>query len=248
MVLRSSAPACVLASLVLAACGEDKPISRPVPSPEVVRNMYGLGDGSCWRYRFAQGGTSLYATVSVSGPNTTAIAGKTVFVRKLQLESGGLPLEDYFDTSADGEVRLLRHVEGQQGDRVTKRYEDDPEPPLFAKFIVVDADTARLTLGESWETTPTPKELPIERHVWSVLSETDPVDTPSGEQPSYKLNYNRSAGGGAMATSTFNVVPGFGVARFVDFDGTMYQVCDARVCDAAGTCTGAASCDALACN
>lgn len=238
----------MLASLVLAACGEDKPVPRPVPSPEIVRNAYGLNDGSCWRYRFASGGTSLYATVSVAGPNSTAIAGQTVFVRKFQLESGGLPTEDYFDTSADGEVRLLRHVEGQQNDRVTKRYEDDPEPPLFAKFVYVTAETTRLTVGERWDTTPTPKDLPIESHVWSVLSDAEMVATPTGEVASYKLNYTRSAGTGAPETATHNLVPNFGVARFVDFDGTTYQVCDARVCDATGACTGAASCDALTCN
>lgn len=238
----SSAKAGPVVSLALllgaGGCGESPPAMKLVPTPEVVRTVYGLGDGSCWKYRFSQGGTNLFATVTLSGPNETAIAGHSVWVRKYQLESGGLPTEDYLEVGEEAEVRLLRHVEGQQDARVTRRYEDDPTPPLFARFRYDASAGATLNEGDRFETMPTPKDLPIERHVWTVLSENDTASTPGGDQTAYKLQYAR----GANETAVYHLVPNFGFAKITDFAGVTHQVCAARVCDASGACTGAASC------
>lgn len=228
-----------------AGCGgDDGPPRETFPAPDVVRTAYGLNAESCWRYRFSRDGNSLFATVTVSGPNMDAVAGRTVYIQKYQLESGGLPTEDYFDTESNGEIRLLRHAEGAQAqNRVTKRYEEDATPPLFAKFKLDRTGQPILDVGERFETNSTPKDLPIERHVWSVLSNAEMVVTPDGDKAAYKLQYNRET----SSTAVYFVVPGFGVARFVDFSGTTHQVCAARVCDGRGACAGADSCASLVC-
>ena len=83
----------------------------------------------------------------------------------------------------------------------------------------------------------------LERHVWSVLSNSETVATPDGTATAYKLSYVRRGD-----TALYWTVPGFGLAKFNDFDNKRYQVCAARVCDSAGTCTGAPSCDELNCS
>jgi hypothetical protein len=233
------------AALFLIGCGgEDTPPAPEKPSPAAVRATYGLSPGSCWKYRYSQGGVDLFATVDVEGPNMNAIAGRTVYIRRLRLESGGLPVEDYFDTESNAEIVLLRHVEGRDAaSRVTKRYDEDATPPIFARFRNDAMKNAVMRAGDKFETMSTPKDMPAERHVWSVLAVDEPAMTPMGEMPSYKLQYTR----GTSETALYNIVPNFGAASFVDFAGVTHQVCAARVCDAAGACTGADSCSNLTC-
>jgi hypothetical protein len=228
---------------LLGCGGEDTPPPVEQPDAPAVRTAYGLNPGSCWKYRYTQTGVDLFANVDVAGPNDTAIAGRTVYVRSFRLEAGGLPTEDYFDTESDSKVRLIRHVEGQGTARTTKRYEDNAEPPVFAEYHFNSKKEVIMRQGDKFETLATPKDMAEERHVWSVLSDEEQIVTPDGTKPGYKLQYTR----GTSETALYYVVPEFGVANFIDFAGVTHQVCAARVCDASGACTGSDSCSNLVC-
>jgi hypothetical protein len=225
--------------VLAAACGSAQTVPpRETPKPEIVRQTYGLDSGSCWQYKV---GDVPRATVTIAGPDVNAVAGHTVYVEKYQPLAGGLPTEDYFDTEANGEIRLLRHIEGQADMRVSKRYDTDPMPPLFARFTLDAMKNAVLSKGDKFEVNTTPMGMAPEHHAWSVLATDDMVSTTEGMKPAYKLLYNR---GNETANSW--IVPGYGVAKFQDFTGAFHQVCAARVCDAQGTCSGA-DCASLAC-
>lgn len=228
-----------LSSLLLAgACGSDPPPEKEVPSAETVRNLYGLNPGSCYRYR--QLGQNLYATIDISGPNTNSIAGRTVYVRKYSLDAGGRPVEEYFATDGEGELRLIRKVDNMGN---VSRYEADANAPLFAKFAFNTKMEAIMKKGDRFSTTATPKDLDPEMHEWTVLDDARSIVTVNDEmKPGYDLQYRINGG----TPSTWRIVPNFGLANFV-LDGITHQVCDARVCDASGTCTGAADCATLAC-
>jgi hypothetical protein len=103
---------------------------------------------------------------------------------------------------------------------------------------------AVMKTGDRFDVTAMPRELPAEMHEWTVLNDAKMIVTTGGEtKVGYDLQYRINAG----TPSTWQIAPGFGVANFVDFEGTTHQVCDARVCDSSGTCTGAADCTQLAC-
>lgn len=227
------------AALLAAACSSDPPPAKMVPTAEEVRSLYGLGPGSCYRYE--QLGQRLFSTFDIAGPNTNSIAGRTAFVRKYSQDSGGRPVEEYFATDGDGEVRLIRLV-GSDGS--VKRYETNDVAPLFAKFEYDKTDVV-LQVGDRFEVTAQPKDLPAEMHEWTVLSDSQPAVLPGGMSATgYNLQYKINGG----SPTTHLVVPGFGVASFTDATGKTHQVCAARVCDAAGNCTGAESCSQLICN
>ena len=247
MVRDRKSPAVCLFALGLAACGGGNKSEKPVPTPEFVRDNYALGGGSCWRYRFTSMGVPRFATASVEGPNEQSIAGHTVYVYSFRLESGGLPEEWFFDTEADGEIRLLRSTEGQQMDRQTYRYEGAEQPPLFAKYeFDLAGQNGELAPGERFEVDTIPEVCDAssgdcmmgetERHTWTVLGE-EMVNTPDGEAQALSLEYRLRG-----RTARYAFVEGKGFASFTDFDGTIYQLCGQRVCDSAGTCTGAADC------
>jgi hypothetical protein len=211
-----------------------------VPAGDVVRTMYGLNPGSC--YRYLQLGKNLYATFDISGPNTNSIAGRTVYVRKYSLDAGGRPVEEYFSTDDKGEIRLIRHVDNMGN---VLRYETDDVAPLFAKFTYNTKHEAIMKTGDRFEVTAMPKDAPAEMHEWTVKSDAKMIAVLNGDQQvGYDLQYRINS---AM-TTTWQIVPGFGVASFTDTDNTTHQVCDARVCDASGACTGRDSCANLACN
>jgi hypothetical protein len=226
-----------------AACGEEAPPPRPQPSSAQVRTAFGLGDGSCWRYRFTSQGASLFATVTVRGPDATVIAGKKVFIRSFSLDSGGRPDIQYLDAETNGEVLLRRFDTSDANQRVTYRY--DATAPVFARFDLDASGQVRLR-DERLETDTTPTDGALERHVWTSLPD-ETVMTPDGPATSKKLEYRLTRGQGAPKVALYNLVPGQGIARFVDFDGTAYQVCAQRVCDGDGQCTGAPSCAELQC-
>jgi hypothetical protein len=63
------------------------------------------------------------------------------------------------------------------------------------------------------------------------------VTTSEGEAAAVTMDYRKNG-----IPSTWWLVPGYGFAKFQNFDGTTYQVCAARVCDSTGACTGAPDC------
>jgi hypothetical protein len=225
-------------ALLAGACGGDPPPPKEVPAGDIVRTLYGLNPGSCYRYE--QLGQRLYATFDVAGPNTNSIAGRTVYVRSYRLDAGGRPVEEYFATDAEGEIRLIRKVDNMGN---VSRYEMDEVAPLFAKFEYNIKKEALMKTGDRFMVTAQPKDLPAEMHEWTVKSDAKMIVTTDGEKVGYDLQYRINAG----TPSTWQIVPGYGVASFVDFNGVTHQVCDARICDASGVCTGAADCLQLAC-
>lgn len=255
-ILSAAGALTVLTSLGVVACSGDDPVEREVPTPAQVRDYFALNDGSCWRYRFQQGAATLFARVEVSGPNMQSVAGETVYVRKFTFESGGLPREWYLDTEADGEIRLLRATSGlDRTSRETRRYEETA--PLFGALEFDVQNQFGLEQGDRFTTESTTPELctgedqscapgPAERHEWTVTSTDEEVTTPDGQEVAVKMNYRVSDDEGSR-TEVYSLVPGKGVARFTDEEGTVYQVCAWRVCDSAGACIGAPSCAELDC-
>ena len=235
-------------------CGEDSaPVRIEAPAPELVREAYGLGGGSCYQYQAG----NLSATVTVDGPNTTSIVGRTVYRWSFRLQAGGLPNDWFLDTESNGEVRLLRSVEGQTSqERTTRNYQDPGAAPLFYR-VIRDFDGSALLVDSRFKTDVTPDcagpgcpdPVPVEEHEWTVQSNPDPVSTPEGEATPVELLYRRTIDG-QQDTAVYSLVPGRGFARIRTFDGTVYQVCNWRYCDGEGNCTGAASCDPadLRCN
>jgi hypothetical protein len=84
--------------------------------------------------------------------------------------------------------------------------------------------------------------VPIE-HKWVVLNRMASVATSSGAASAIEMTYKHGT-----KLSTYRLVPGYGMASFIDSTNTSYQVCAARVCDSSGACTGASSCANLVCS
>lgn len=228
----------------LVGCGGREKPPVEIPTKEQARDFYALNAESCWLYRYNQ---DLRLSITVSPPNDRVIAGETVYIMKFnRVTGGGLPDEWYLDAETDAEIRLLRSVVGStQETRVTSRYET--VAPLFAKFVLDPMKNASLELGARFETETAPldqdgNELPLEQHRWTVQQLDEMVTTSSGSAAAVTLEYRKDG-----MTSTYWLVPGYGFAKFLDFAGTTYQVCDARVCDSTGACTGAADCAQLDC-
>lgn len=223
--------------MLVVGCGEEEKPPDPVPTAAQVRNFWGAGAESCWRYRrpSSTGGLNTFANVTIKPPNTQVISGKTVYIRSYRPDSSGAPtLEQYLDTETAPDITLARSIEGVGVDRVVKTYE--ASPPLFARFEFGEGNA--LQFHETiFETTSTPKDGMAENHKWVVVSTAEPVATHDGMAEAIKLNY--TLGG---KTASYALVPGYGFAKFTDFDNVAHQVCAARVCDAAGVCTGVASC------
>jgi len=229
-------------ALLSVACGPREMPPDEVPTKEQVRDYYALNANSCWLYRFND---NLRLSITVSEPNDRVISGKTVYIMKFnRLTGGGLPDEWYLDAETAPEIRLLRHVAGaSEATRTTSRYE--MTGPLFAEMELDAMKQATLMVGARFETETMPLDrygnaLPLEQHRWTVQSNTEMVTTPTGMQAAVTLDYRKNS-----TPSTWWLVPGFGFAKYVDFGGTTYQVCDARVCDSTGACTGASDCQSM---
>ncbi len=224
-------------------CGRREKPPEQIPTKEQVRDFYALNANSCWLYRYNQ---NLRLSITVSEPNNRVIADRTVYILKFnRLTGGGLPDEWYLDAETSPDILLLRTVTGAAEPRETAKY--DEMPPLFAEFILDTMNEAGLTVGERFETETTPLDkddnpLPIEQHRWTVQRDDEMVTTSSGAATAVTLEYRKNG-----TPSTWWLVPGYGFAKFQQFDGTTYQVCDARVCDSSGACTGAADCLSLEC-
>ena len=228
--------ALAVAGLLCACGGTEAPPEDNKPTPAEVRTFWGLQPGSCWRYKIPTGtpGFSEFATVEISAPNDKVVAGRTVYIQTYKRDSG---LEDqlYFDTESNSEIRLARSEDGPGADRVTRVFETEPLP-LFGAFRF--EEDVVVFKQDVFETTATPRALDAELHKWVVFAKDQDVATADGTAKAYKLRYTRGT-----QTAEYFVVPGYGFAKFTDFDNKDHQVCAARVCDSAGACTGASSCE-----
>jgi hypothetical protein len=213
---------------------------KEIPTGQQIRDIYGLNNDSCYRYE--QLGQGLYATFDIAGPNTNSIAGRTVWVRKYTLDSGGRAVEEYFAADdGTGELRLIRKVDNMG---VVRRYESDDSAPLFAQVAFNPQRQPVMAKGARFEVTAMPKDMPAELHEWTVLDDKATIVSTEGTAMGYSLQYKIDGG----MVSTWQIIPGYGVAAFTDVSGTTHQVCAARVCDANGTCRGAADCSQLVCD
>lgn len=253
-----AAATCLLSAFALTACGGEDPPAVELPSDEQVRDYFAVNNDSCWRYKYRQGNANLFRRVDITGPNMTSISGHTVYVRKVAYESGGgLPREWYLESAGQGELRMLRSADGRERDtRATRRYETGTTP-LFGQLEFDFSGKYDLEVGARFTTEASTPDLctgidqscapgPAERHEWTVASE-EMVTTPDGQEMAFKMSYKVTDDARSL-TEFYWLVPGKGIAKFSDSDGTSYQVCDWRVCDSKGECVGAASCAELACN
>lgn len=234
----------LVASLAaLAACGSD-----PAPTPKVVtaaemRAFWGLNPGSCWLYRGAS-----EVVAEVVGPDTVAVAGRTVYVLRFRALSGGLANEYRLDADSEpGKLLLARLTEGVTAQtRVDALYQ---EPlPVWSTLTYDKAGALVFNAGDLIETVTTPRpttEVPSpmpESHRVTVRDRMKAVGTSSGAASAINIAYEHGG-----KTAIWNLVPNYGIALFTQ-DGIEHQVCAARLCDAQGNCTGAANClGALAC-
>ncbi|MEM7678647.1 MAG: hypothetical protein AAF449_21915, partial [Myxococcota bacterium] len=200
---------------MLGACGDEAaaPVPDPVVSPAALREAYGLNDGNCYRYRSAEQN----ATVTVEGPNTDAVIGRTVYRWNFQRLAGGLPDQWFFDTESDGEIRLLRAVSGlTAADRTTRSY-DDGAPVFYG--LQVDRSGEPILSTRSFVTDATsscagaPCGAPTEavRHEWIVQDAEAMIATVDGPLPGIELIYRRTIGT-EQQTALYSLVPGRGFA------------------------------------
>jgi hypothetical protein len=219
------------------------------PDTAHMLGFMGLTPGSCWTYK--SGMLGVYVTTSVSPADSNVIAGRTVYKESTLPAAGGLPTDRYFDATSAGKLLLARFDDGSmQSTRVSRLYDMDPLP-LFGLFDFDSSNTV-IFKGTTFDTKSTPDvamgsgaRMPgtQEDHRWVVISTSamTPIDDGS-QKPSIELSYSVT---GQTQSATYWLVPNYGVAQYLDFDGTMYQVCAARICDASGmNCTGAAACGA----
>ena len=134
-----------------------------------------------------------------------------------------------------------------KGNGVSRRMDSEAKPTIgiFEKDNL--NNTIQFDASGSYENTVTEEicdttgagcETSEEGHRWLVVSRAATAETPMGEQTGFSLQYDAHG-----LTRRFTLVPDFGFTNLTDELGVSYQVCAARVCDAAGTCTGASACD-----
>lgn len=251
-----------LGSILLSAgCGDDEIPPTPIPDAEETRQYFGLTDGSCIRYRFAQSGATLFATASVLGPDLASVAGREVYRWQFLLPQSTQPVDEWLiEAQDDGELRLLRAIDGSgQSGRVTRTYTcfgddcppaDETEPQLLG--LEYEDDQPALPLGSTFQVTTTPEistgTSEPEEHTVVVQNEIM-VTPPRATEPvlAKEVAYQVRRGTGASRNMVFDLVPGQGFATVQD-GPVVYTACDWRVCDLDGNCQGASSCAELSCN
>ena len=230
LMMRTKIFGCALLLASSVSC--DPPKRDPVQKPSAgeIRQFMGLVDGNCWRYKLA--GSRTYLNTSVSGPNTIAIAGRSLYVRKSLSDSGDFAKDEYFDTGTEAELQLARRIEGRGSEQVVRTYEVDSYP-LVGVFDFGDMGEAQFAEA-IFRTTTTPMGLDKEDHQWTVVSTEATGTTHDGMSlPAYDLSGQRNT----ESPERFTLVPGYGFTKFTTSNGKTYQVCDACVSDTDGACT-----------
>ena len=219
-----------LASVFLLACDPPAPPEEAVPSGDEIRQFMGLVDGNCWRYR--RSGTRTYLNMSVSGPNTIAVAGRSLYVREWLSDSGDAAREEYFDLSTPSELRIAREKDGRGTMAEIRSYTEDPLP-LVGKFQYGDEMMAVEFAESIFKTFATPMDLMAEDHQWTVINTEASAVTHDGMmKTAIELSSQRGS-----AISRFTLVPGYGYTKFTDTSGQTYQICDACIGSVDGECT-----------
>lgn len=231
-----------LVALTWAGCGSD-PVAPPkVPTAAELRTYWGLNPGSCWVYKDLSG-QSAGLTVSVDGPDTVRIAGRTTYIVTQAFSSGGRPNELLLDVDAEaGKMFLARATKGTTNPATTETYIADPRP-LFGE-LEYDSKGALSFIPESViESASTPQGTTVAvAHKWTVGARDKALLIPSGATTGMELRYFKNG----TREAVYDLVPNFGMAH-LQLDGVDYQVCQARVCDAANVCTGVDSCAGVVC-
>jgi len=190
----------------------------------------GLVAGNCWRYKLS--GSRTYLNMSVSGPNSIAIAGRTLYARKALSDSGDYSKDEYYDAATAGELHLGRVIEGRGVEQVVRTYEVDSSP-VVGRFNFGEMNAVQFD-GVIFRTTTTPMGLDKEDHQWTVVN-TDATGTTHDlvASPAVELSGQRNTENPARYT----LVPGYGYTKFTTPKGNTYQVCDACVSSTDGGCT-----------
>lgn len=225
-----------------AACGDDPPPAPKVPTAAEMRTFYGLNPGSCWVYKNLTD-SSLF-TVSVDGPDTVRIAGKSVFVvTQATASAPGQPNEILLDAdTTPGKLFLARYTSGIGQARMTETYLTDPRP-LWGELSYV-SDALVFAAGDRLESASTPQNGAMAvAHKWTVANRKEAVVKDDGSSAeAHRLLYAKDG----VQLAVYDLVPGYGMAH-IQLNGTEYQVCKARVCDAMGACTGIDTCASATC-
>jgi len=189
----------------------------------------GLVARNCWRYKL--NGSRTYLNMSVSGPNTIAIAGRSLYLRSSLSDSGDYSKEEYYDVATERELQIARVIDDRGRQAVVRTYEQE-RGPLIGRF---DYDAMnQVQFAESvFTTTTTPAGMAQEVHKWMVVNTQTMGTTHDGmNERAIEL-----AGQRGMEVSRYKLVPGYGYTSFTTPMGNTYQVCDACVSDTDEGCT-----------
>jgi hypothetical protein len=213
----------------LVACDPPERDPAKIPSSDEVRTYMGLVDGNCWRYRLS--GSRTYLTMSVDGPNTIAVAGRSLYAKNWLSDSGDVSREEYFDTSYEGELRMAREIDGRGTMAEVRTYLSEPLP-LVGRFDFDAMD--KMQFAEAiFKTTATPMGLEKEDHQWTVIN-TAATGTKHDGTSAEAVEISGQRG---TSASRYTLIPGYGYSKYTDATGRSYQICDACVSDKDGGCS-----------
>ena len=221
----------VLSAMILPvlACDPPEREEAKVPTADEVRTFMGLVDGNCWRYKLS--GSRTYLTMSVNGPNTIAVAGRSLYVKNWLSDSGDVSREEYFDMSTAGELHLAREIDGRGVMAEVRTYLTDPLP-LLGRFDFDMMDKMQFAVA-IFKTTSTPMGLEAEDHQWTVIN----AETTGTKHDGMTSDAVELSGQRGSQASRYTLIPGYGYSKYTDASGRSYQVCDACVSDTDGGCT-----------
>lgn len=204
-----------------------------------LRALFGLNAGSCYRFE-----TSIGAQAQIAAENN-----KWIYIRGLTEGDEQFTLEG--DTiSYLSSIRLAPNGANREGEELVF---DTPGPWLMTLNrapleIPPNTDFNSSSGGSENNVTILPGNVRMvdgvifPNRLYTSLVNVISVQLPSGATPGLRIELSDETGD--VWSGEF--VPNYGPAKFVDVEGVVHTLCNARVCDAAGNCDGP-DCATLVC-